>query len=155
MGCKKTRIFVKEKKKRKNERENKKYRVKQFIEWQRMQCKQIEFIELRPQLSHQFIALKGNEREREGWRTLNENSLCFRFRWNDINNALSKFDKKIFSFFFFPSFFFSSRNSKPCTFRITILKWCSRVWNSIYWNILVNLVRCLGKASTAVKKISE
>lgn len=80
-GCKKTRIFVKEKKKRKNERENKKYRVKQFIEWQRMQCKQIEFIELRPQLSHQFIALKGNEREeREGWRTLNENSLCFRFR---------------------------------------------------------------------------
>ena len=57
-------------------------------------------------------------------------------------------------FFFFPSFFFSSRNSKPCTFRITILKWCSRVWNSIYWHILVNLVR-LGKASTAVKKISE
>lgn len=39
--------------------------MKQFIEWKRIQCKQIEFIELRPQLSHQFIALKGNEGEEE------------------------------------------------------------------------------------------
>lgn len=54
-----------EKKEREREKTKSIRTMKQFIEWKRIQCKQIEFIELRPQLSHQFIALKGNEGEEE------------------------------------------------------------------------------------------